>query len=136
MIPNVLKELVLIDMGLDWSQIDILSPVFVNIEELFLVNNKCSKISSEYTINKENFRSLTSLNLENNGIESWKELEGFRMLKEFNKLILNKNKIPSIWTNPGWPNLCYLSIEDNLISDWKTFNELNQFGSDGSGVKG
>jgi len=38
--------------------------------------------------------------------------------------------------NPGWPNLAYLSIEDNLISDWKTFNELNNFGSEGSGVAG
>lgn len=29
----------------------------------------------------------------------------------------------------GWPMLEYLSIEDNLISDWKTFDELNLLGS-------
>jgi tubulin-specific chaperone E len=97
MIPTVLKELVLIDMGLDWSTIDILSPTFINVEELFLVKNKCSKICSEYTISKDNFKSLKSLNLEENGIQSWAELDGFRVLKEFNKLILNKNQIPSIW---------------------------------------
>jgi len=46
-----LKELILIDMGLDWGQIDILSPTLQSVEELFLVKNKCSKISSEYKIN-------------------------------------------------------------------------------------
>jgi Leucine-rich repeat (LRR) protein len=97
MIPAVLKELVLIDMGLDWRTIDILSPTFINVEELFLVKNKCSKICSEYSISKDNFKSLKSLNLEENGIQSWAELDGFRVLKEFNKLILNKNQIPSIW---------------------------------------
>ena len=71
MIPLRLKELILIDMGLDWSCIDILSPTFVYVEELFLVKNRCSKISSEYTIKSENFRNLRMLNLEDNGIESW-----------------------------------------------------------------
>jgi len=35
-------ELVLIDMGLDWSQIDILAPTFCYIEHLHLVRNQCS----------------------------------------------------------------------------------------------
>ena len=50
MVPLRLKELILIDMGLDWGQIDILSPTFLFVEELFLVKNKCSKISTEYSI--------------------------------------------------------------------------------------
>lgn len=48
MINPFLKELVLIDMSLDWSQIDILSPTLVYIEQLHLVRNDCSKICSEY----------------------------------------------------------------------------------------
>jgi len=39
MIAPFLKELVLIDMALDWGQIDILAPTFVYIEELHLVRN-------------------------------------------------------------------------------------------------
>lgn len=37
MINPHLKELILIDMSLDWGQIDVLSPTFVYIEQLHLV---------------------------------------------------------------------------------------------------
>lgn len=50
-----LKELILIDMALDWGQIDILAPTFIFIEQLQLVRNKCKKVCSEYTISKEHF---------------------------------------------------------------------------------
>lgn len=46
LINPFLTELVLIDMGLDWSQIDILAPTFVYVEQLHLVRNKCNKICS------------------------------------------------------------------------------------------
>jgi hypothetical protein len=73
------------------------------------------------------------LNLEDNGIESWEELTGFRHIPDFYKLILNKNKIPEVIMTNGWPCLEYLSIEDNLISDWKTFDVLNMLGVTGTG---
>ena len=77
-----LSELVLIDMSLDWSQIHILSPTLVYVEKLFLVRNNCSKICTEFKINKDNFKHLRYLNLEQNNIESWDEVEGFRVLNE------------------------------------------------------
>jgi hypothetical protein len=42
MIHTSIFELVLIDMGLDWSQIDILAPVLCYVENLHLCHNKCS----------------------------------------------------------------------------------------------
>lgn len=74
------------------------------------------------------------LNLEENGIESWEELQGFRTLKDFQKLIVNKNRIKSIESKPGWPAFTSLSIEDNLIDDWNSFNELNEFGAGSTGT--
>lgn len=93
MVPLHLNELVLIDMALDWSQIDVLAPALHYVEQLYLVRNRCSKICSEYTIDKQVFRNLRMLNLEDNGIESWDELVGFRNLPNFERLIVNKNKI-------------------------------------------
>jgi len=96
MVPLHLKELVLIDMSLDWGQIDILSPTFVYVEELFLVRNNCSEICSKYTIDKNVWKNLRMLNLEQNGIKSFDELSEFRVLADFNRLILNKNFIKEI----------------------------------------
>jgi len=48
MINPHLHELVLIDMALDWSQIDALAPTMIYIEQLHLVRNQCNKICSEY----------------------------------------------------------------------------------------
>jgi len=115
-------------MSLDWSQIDILAPTLIYIEQLYLVRNNCSKISSEYQISKEYFKNLRYLNLEQNGIESWDELTGFGVLRELKFLIVNKNKIQNIHYNKrGFRGLKSLSFEDNLISSWKTFDELNRF---------
>lgn len=127
MVPLHLNELVLIDMSLDWSQIDILAPAFHYVEQLYLVRNRCQKICSEFTIDKQVFRNLRMLNLEDNGIESWDELIGFRNLPHFERLIVNKNKIQDIYYKPGFKGLQYLSFEDNLISDWKSFDAINQF---------
>lgn len=36
-----LHELVLIDMALEWSQLDILAPTLIYVENLYLVRNNC-----------------------------------------------------------------------------------------------
>ena len=127
MVATHLHELVLIDMSLDWSQIDILSPTLIYVESLFLVRNNCSKICSEYKINKQIFKNLRYLNLEQNGIESWEEVAGFNVLNDLKHLIINKNQISSISYVPGFRGLKMLSFEDNLVNDWRTFDQLNEF---------
>jgi len=117
-----LHELVLIDMGLDWSQLDILAPTLIFIERLFLVRNNCSKICTKYAIDKKLWTNLRYLNLEQNNIESWDELAGFRHLNGMTHLIVNKNLIREIYYKPGFRGLKYLSFEDNLVSDWKSFD--------------
>jgi len=44
-------------------------------------------------------------------------------------LIVNKNKLREIYHKPGFRGLKRISFEDNLISDWKTFDQLNEFDS-------
>jgi hypothetical protein len=70
---------------------------------------------------------LRYLNLEQNGISSWDEISGLRVLNGLTHLILNKNKIPSIYYKPGFKGLKYLSFDENLINDWKSFDQLDAF---------
>lgn len=88
-----LKELIFIDMALDWSQIDALAPCFPYVEALHLVRCQSSHICSKYQISKEYFRNLKFLNLEQNNIESWDEIVGFRTLPILKRLTVSKNRI-------------------------------------------
>lgn len=127
LISPSLKVLVLINMGLDWEQMDILSPCFSYLEELHLCRNKCSKICSEYQINPENFKNLTFLNLEENEIADWSEVEGFKTLKNLQKITLSKNYIKSIFYTGDFYSLSCIAVEENFIEHLQSIDNLNQF---------
>jgi Leucine-rich repeat (LRR) protein len=105
----------------------VLAPTLVYVEQLHLVRCHCKKISTQFTISKEYFKNLKFLNLEQNGIESWDELVGFRTLPVLKRLTISKNKIREIYYKPGFFDLYMITMEDNLINSWKTFDELNKF---------
>lgn len=65
------------------------------------------------------------INAEQNGIESWDEIIGFRNLPSIRRLTVSKNKIKEIYYRPGFKWLYMISLEDNLINDWKSFDALN-----------
>jgi len=122
-----LFELVFIDMALDWQQILTLAPALIYCENLHLVKNHCSKISSIGKIPTDHFKLLKFINLEDNNIESWDEIVEFRHLPNLKRITLNKNRIQNIYHKPGFNELYMLSIEDNLINEWKTIDALNEF---------
>ena len=129
MVHTHLSEVVLIDMSLTWDQIDIIAPTLLYVERLYLVRNNCSKICTQFKLDKVIWKNLRFLNLEDNKIASWDELSGLRNLEGLTHLIVNKNFIQSIYYKPGFKNLKYLSFEDNLISSWESFDALNEFDS-------
>ena len=65
------------------------------------------------------------INLEQNGIESWDEVIGFRNLPNMRRLTVSKNRLTNIYYKPGFNDLYMVAIEDNLIMDWKSFDALN-----------
>jgi len=87
-----------------------------------LVRNNCRKICSQFEISKDHWKNLRVINLEQNGIESWDEIVGFRVLNDLQKIIVNKNLMKEIYRKPGFKNLFYLSVEDNLINEWSTLD--------------
>lgn len=127
MIHTSIFELVLIDMGLDWEVIDALAPVLVYIEHLHLCQNYCSKIFTEFQLPKEHFKLLKFVNLEDNGIASWDEVDEFRKLKNLKRLTLNKNFIQRVYYKPGWPELYVLNIEDNPLDSYESIDQINEF---------
>ena len=114
-------------MALDWSQILALAPILCYVEQLHLVRNNCNKICSMYQVPREHFKLLKFLNLEGNNIESWDEINEFRVLPNLKRLTLNKNRISKINYKPGWKDLYMIAIEDNLIDNWQSFDALNEF---------
>lgn len=122
-----LAELVLIDMALDWQQIDVLAQVFVYVEQLHLVRNNCSVIFSQFQLPREHFKNMKFINLEANAITSWGEVCDFRHLPNLKRLTLNKNPIRRVVYKPGWQELQMLSMEDCLLDDWHSFDQLNEF---------
>jgi Leucine-rich repeat (LRR) protein len=70
---------------------------------------------------------LKFINVEQNGIESWDEIVGFRNLPNLRRLNISKNRIKEIYYKPGFNDLYMITMEDNLINDWKSFDALNQF---------
>lgn len=71
--------------------------------------------------------NLKFLNVEQNGLESWDELVGFRILPNMRRLTFSKNRIKEIYYKPGFYELYMVTMEDNLINSWKPFDALNQF---------
>ena len=105
-------------MKLDWSQVDVLLPYFTYLEELHLCRNFCSIISSKFTIPKGVFNELKYLNLEENRIDDWEELNEFRKLKSLKRIGLGINQIKWITHKPGFRELTTLDLYDNLIDSW------------------
>lgn len=62
------------------------------------------------------------INLEDNNIASWDEVSEFRNLPNLKRLTLNNNKIKDIYFKQGWKFMYMLSIENNLIDNWKSFD--------------
>lgn len=127
LINPYLKVLVLNRMHLDWSQIDILSPTLIYVEELHLCVNNCSKISSEYEISKDIWKHLKYINLEENNISDWEEIQGFRRLDKLRKIGLGINQIQNISFRPGFSELTAIDLYENLLDNWQSVDQLNEY---------
>ena len=128
LVSQTLRILVLINMRLDWAQIQILSPALIDIEELWLSRNICSHIGLTYQVNLQHFKFLKLLDLEQNGICDWDQIAPFGKLKFFEQLILNINNIAEIKYQEGaFPGLLSLSLKENLIENMTNIDILDKF---------
>lgn len=130
LINKNLKILALIGMELNWKDIEVLSPAFKCIEELWICRNNCSLITSEYDplkMNLHNFDSLKVFNVEENGIYKWTELAILSSLPNLEKIIASLNFIENIPYIEGFPKLQSIFINGNKIENLKAINSLNKY---------
>lgn len=133
-----IRVLVLNNTGVSWTQVEKLRPSLPALEELHLMGNMISSITSTSSSEDESFNSLRLLNLEDNCILEWSEVLKLSQLPCLEHLYLNKNKLSRIFhsvngnesPNKGseqFPSLRCLLLGANNIGDLASIDALNVF---------
>ncbi|XP_076907204.1 tubulin-folding cofactor E-like [Bidens hawaiensis] len=129
-----LHLLVLNNVSINWSQVEVLKESLPAVEELHLMGNKIKEITPTSSKFVQGFCSLRVLNLEENYISDWGEILKLSQLKCLEQLQLSKNNIERIWyptteDGPSKPfqNLRCLLIGGNKIEDLASIDALNSY---------
>lgn len=138
--------LVLNNIGINWTQIEILKHSLPAIEELHLMGNNISTIQPTSSSVVQGFDSLRLLNLEDNCIAEWNEILKLSQIRGLEQLYLNKNNLNRIYYPDNnriheflggyesqkesympFKNLCCLLLGGNNIEDLASVDSLNSF---------
>ncbi|CAN8235531.1 unnamed protein product [Cochlearia groenlandica] len=133
-----IRVLVLNNCGLTWTQVENLRRSLPGIEELHLMGNMISSITSSSSSDDQAFSSLRLLNLDDNCISEWGEVLKLSQLPCLEQLYLNKNKLPRILNSVNgneshekssdpFPSLRCLLLGANNIGDLASIDALNVF---------
>jgi len=133
-----IRVLVLNNSGLSWTQVEILRRSLPGIEELHLMGNMISTITSTSSSDDQAFNSLRLLNLDDNCISDWSEVLKLSQLPCLEQLYLNKNKLSRIFQSVNgtessekgsdpFPSLSCLLLGANNIGDLASVDALNGF---------
>ncbi|XP_013395926.1 tubulin-specific chaperone E-like [Lingula anatina] len=126
-----LKTIILNRMQLCWRQVLDFSKMWPDIQEILVCYNNISTISE---LPPPQLHNLTLIDLEGNQLDDWSSVLQLGTLKRVETLHLNKTGLVNIFFNdvqPGetthyFPALKCLSLNDNGIHEWSSFNELNK----------
>jgi len=124
--PN-LKILALNECALNWGHVHGIHKYFPGLIELHICDNS---MKSFPLVNQlQPFKNLVTLNLENNSIEDWREIENFGLISSLEKIILSQNKIKEVqYQNPTlFKSLKVLNLSYNQIDNWHSITEINKF---------
>jgi Leucine-rich repeat (LRR) protein len=123
-IPAFLNVTVLClnDCLLQWNQVKKLSVWFPSLVELHLASNHIGHLEAT-----NGFQSLQLLNLKDNLICDWNQVEFLADLPNLTSLDISNNQIQNIIEDTKFRKLQYLNISNNRIDTWKSINNLNNF---------
>ncbi|XP_010427979.1 PREDICTED: tubulin-folding cofactor E-like [Camelina sativa] len=135
---NNIRVLVLNNSGVSWNQVENLRRSLPGIEELHLMGNMISSITSMSSSDDQAFNSLELLNLDDNCISDWSEVLKLAQLPCLEQLYLNKNKLSRIFhsvnsnespkkSSDPFPSLRCLLLGANNIDDLASIDALNVF---------
>ncbi|CAA7052339.1 unnamed protein product [Microthlaspi erraticum] len=133
-----IRVLVLNNTGLSWTQVEHLRRLLPGLEEVHLMGNMISAITSTSSSDDEAFKALRLLNLDDNCISEWSEVLKLSQLPCLEQLYLNKNKLSRIFhsansyessneSSDAFPSLRCLLLGANNIGDPASVDALNAF---------
>ncbi|XP_018330866.1 tubulin-specific chaperone E [Agrilus planipennis] len=129
-----IKTLICGAMNLNWTDLQKLSVVFPELEELRAPKNQ---ITSLNTSPSHSFQKLQLLDIEDNKVGKWEEIIKLGVIKTLEQLILENTGIKEIKfpckdgdnACNNFENLKKLTLTNNEISDWNSIGELNKLGN-------
>jgi hypothetical protein len=145
-----LRVLILNGTKTPWSQIEYFSSCgcFPELEELHMCANLLSSFTAESTVDSAGgalataqdaasakvvprFSKLKHLDLSDNCISSWEQIEPLGSLPSLTKLLVNSNQLLCIPPRTGslFEKLESLSISYNKVAEWRSIDELNSYPS-------
>ncbi|XP_067130971.1 tubulin-specific chaperone E [Centruroides vittatus] len=127
---RTIKTLILNKMSYNWSQIMKCAVMWPDVEYLDLWSNRISDITE---IPTDIFIYLQSLNISDNPIGNWEEINKFGKLPRLEKLIADNSKLSGVTlpaisstTETLFSNLKCLYLTNNKLSEWKDIAELHK----------
>ncbi|KAG0173762.1 hypothetical protein DFQ30_007047 [Apophysomyces sp. BC1015] len=105
-----------------WHDIEMLAPLLTYLEDLQLGGNQINQLSALTTL-----KQLKCINLEDNKIDSWDQVEKLGSLPSLETMYLLNNQISTVsFPAAGtFQKLAYLRIEQNCIQSWASLDALN-----------
>ncbi|KAL6297248.1 tubulin-folding cofactor E [Prunus yedoensis var. nudiflora] len=141
-----IRILVLNNIGINWTQVEILKQSLPEIEELHLMGNKISTIEPASSFAVQGFDYLRLLNLEDNCIADWNEILKLSQLRSLEQLHLSNNSLIRVFypddgmmhellngydsceeSHKPFQNLRCLLLGGNNIEDLASIDSLNSF---------
>ncbi|CAO3608649.1 unnamed protein product [Cunninghamella blakesleeana] len=121
-----LRTLVLCYTQIEWGHIIQLSPLLTQLEDLQLSGNGISLLNG----NLSHLQNLKCINLENNKLKDWDQINHLNSLPNLEILFLNGNQLSRINILPNTFNkLEFLRVDHNNVEQWKYINMLNDLPS-------
>lgn len=116
-------------MNLTWEDVNKLSSVFPNIEELRVPYNNITNLTMP---NQHNLKQLKVLDLEGNCIKQWSEINKLSVIPSLEHMMLENTKLENIYFESNlvlsdFPNLNKLNINNNLIKEVYILSKFNRF---------
>ncbi|CAO3616259.1 unnamed protein product [Cunninghamella echinulata] len=121
-----LKTLVLCYTYITWDQVLLLSPLLSQLEDLQLSGNNIESLGGIST----HFPHLKCINLEQNKLKDWDQVNSLNSLPNLETLFLNDNQLTSINIPPNtFKKLEFLRVDHNQLDQWKYIDILNELPS-------
>ncbi|KAL5511371.1 hypothetical protein ACEPAH_4587 [Sanghuangporus vaninii] len=125
-----LEELRLNETFISWAEVVLLFTVMPRLRVIELGYNNMERLGSTELRDQLSGTKLEVLNLDENKLHDWNDvMEAIAPFKKLARLIITANRLQRIPQTPttqiALPNIKYLGLQDNLISEWRDIDSLN-----------